>query len=286
MYARGMNVIKLFKESICFYRIGLAISMLAGGSYLMYLWNRYGFSPILLLALPAFMLCAFLAWFGALIAATAAHQRFLDILYNRLEPQAFITAYHLYAMAHKGGQLHRITMLAHLANGYANDGRYDEAIRLLADVSVPAGRQHDNLLALVQGNQMEYHLMKRDVESARELFDAQEDLVNSAKGRISPAFAHNLALAREHLNYLLGQPVQDLCLRNELTVSSNMLHKLNIRLLLARAWLKEGRNEDALNYLKAVLRDGKNTDAAQKAKAILAEQGADRQEKHPEREHA
>lgn len=76
-----------------------------------------------------------------LLNATNAHSQLLNRLYNQLDVEGFVREYEPKLQIPLKNQNMRLMVRLHLSNAYCALGRFDDAIRVLSEVTIVEGKK-------------------------------------------------------------------------------------------------------------------------------------------------
>ncbi len=265
-------MIRAFGKSNALARYGTIGAVSASALYAFFL--HAGGRPEAHFAAPAALLALSLlaVWISALLLAGAENLRRLSVLYNDMDPRAFLAAYEP-LLAVKGlSWLDRRTVTNHLANAYAFSGDFDAAVLLLEKCETPSrGRRRFNAAALKAGNLCSIALLARDPDGAERALRELDGIIAEARaGRapLSDSFLRNRRVQEAALSLLRGKAVPSSLLRQELAESANLLARTRLRLLLAETLAAEGDEEGAREQLDLVEEAGGATILTRRAREL------------------
>ena len=245
-----------------------------------------GFLALLILLYPEIppmlLLLAGLVGVGVVMfmqygCAITAHSRLLNLLYNELNAESFITQYApLLNIPVKNAQLHLMLRL-HMSNAYCALGRFDEAMELLAATKpLPASKEQTTLFRFSIASNLCYCAQqKNDLAAARKYLDellafkAQlEKLQESkpAKKRMTFSTVLNeqcmkfLETGKADVEYLKSQVQGN---------NTQQLHRIVTSLWIARVYLAENNRREAQKLLERIVELAPDLYPGQRAKELL-----------------
>lgn len=156
-------------------RVGEAILYIADLALLGFFWQRGQLGlPVLIPCLAALVLIPLIVR----LAAVLKHQKIVNILFRKLDPESFIRAYEPLMKRAEGKPGLESTLRNFLSTGYANKGDFETAIRLLDETPPVEGKQAVRGRALQLSNLCSVYLLKGDVSEAQDLLHQLEDLLD------------------------------------------------------------------------------------------------------------
>lgn len=194
--------------------------------------------------------------------AAAMHNQMLTRLYSQLDAEGFVREYEpLLKLSAKRPKL-ALTVCVHLSNAYCALGRFDEAMALLSSVNTDFGKNEEEKLFsrfAVLSNLCYCALQKEDAALAKTYLDEQlaikaklEEIQKSKPEKKRMAFFTEL---NEQCTLLLTTGKADIDVLRELVQSnSQTLHKINISLWVARAYLAVNNRREAETRLEQIVR--------------------------------
>ena len=186
------------------------------------------------------------------ILASSENTRCLGYLHMELDPQKFIDCYREIPKKVRGENTAAICR-SYLADGYAADGNYNEAISLLL-VEPPV----DNLpvRGLYAANLAGFHLAKSDLEGAQHWMARLEEIIDACRLN-KPELANNLTemlwLHKHHCNCLTGTSVDTDALETAFRRAQYNLRRLEIKKILAMTAIRDkddASKKEHLSYLR------------------------------------
>lgn len=247
-------MINAFKDSRRIAWIGgiiLGLAAGAGGWFLL----QGSDQPLLhrgILAALATFVGANIAVYFARVIATRNYQSRLLLLYENLDPSAFLAAVEPLAKAPMGSSA-RCTLLVHLANGWLYAGEPDQAMKILDNIQLPEKAVASR--GLVLSNQATCWLAKGNLDKAQKCMDDLKKLLHNKA--CNKEFA---AKARHALSYLqmcvdIGRKKKvDLSiLEQDFEKNPSPFHRLDVQYRIALAARRAGdtaRLEKAQAYIR------------------------------------
>lgn len=215
------------------------------------------FTRLLLTALAAFV-GVNIALYLARMIATREYQSRLLLLYEQLDPKAFLAA----AEPLKNAPMNagpRSTLLVHLANGWLYAGQPDRALEILNEI--PTSPKTPETKGLVLGNQATCWLAQGNPDKAQSCMDELRRLVDSgACGKDFSAKArHTLAYLELCLAIHRGKRVNLQALEKDFETSRSPFHKLDVQYRLALAARRCGDAERCARAQEYVSNFGQKT---------------------------
>lgn len=186
------------------------------------------------------------------VLASSENTRCLGFLHMELDPKKFIACYREIPDKVRGENTAAICR-SYLADGYAADGNYDEAIFLLS-AAPPA----DNLpiQGLYAANLAGFYLAKSDPEGAKLWLERLEEIIDACrvnKADLANNLTEMLRLHTHHRNCLLGKPVDTDSLEVAFSRAQYNLRRLEIKKILAMTAIRdkdEASKKEHLSYLR------------------------------------
>lgn len=242
-------------------RIAFAVIMGLSLVITVLIWLRDRQYPIFVPIIATVLMLAIGVIAGRLagnVLASSENTHYLGFLHMELDPKKFIDCYREIPGKVKGENTAAICR-SYLADGYAADGAYDEAIALL-QVAPPA----DNwaVQGLYAANLAHCLLEKQDTEAAEKALAELQQIIDAC--RLNKAdLAKNLSemqfLQRQHLACLQGQPVQTDELQSAFVRAQYNLRRLEIAKILAMTAIRDGDVEEKMKHLSFLRKNGGKT---------------------------
>lgn len=264
---------KLFRQS----RRAMVIAPLSGvvlglaaGAYLYYVKGMPQVRA--LLAVPVILAVSLLIGkYVSRLVATREYQLLMSLLYADLQPEKFIEAVEPLANA-KTDPVTKTTTMAHLANGYAAAGRFEEAHRILEHTELPD--EAVALRGLLLNNLISCLLLEGKQQKARSTQTALRNLLldERCSRDFKEKVQRSLAYQDICLNIYKARPADIAALECDFDSSRNELHKLEVKLYLAIAYRQKGDQErfhEAQDYV--IQKSGDALYYGKAARALSAE---------------
>lgn len=238
---------------------GAALGVAAGaGAWLLLAKEEASlFNRILLVILAAFVGANIAVYLARMIAAREYQSRLL-LLYEQLDPQAFLKAVEPLQKAALD-QSSKCNLLVHMANGWLYAGNTEKALEILDGISLP-----DKALSargLVLSNQAACWLAQGNADKAQFCMDQLKTLLASKE--CDKAFAdkarHGLAYLQICMDLRRGKRVERAVLEKDFSTSRSPFHRLDVQYRIALSARKAGDKacfEQAREY---VLQHGAKT---------------------------
>lgn len=236
-------------------RAGFGIIMVTSIILTMLIWLRDRNYPVFVPIIATALMLALGVVAGRLLGnvlASSENTRCLGYLHMELDPKKFIDCYREVPDKVRGENTAAICR-SYLADGYAADGNYDEAISLLS-VAPPS----DNLpvQGLYAANLAGFYLAKADAEGAAPWLERLEEIIDACrlnKADLANNLSEMLRLHRHHMNCLAGKPVDVYSLEGAFSRAQYNLRRLEVKKILAMTAIRD-KNETAkkehLSYLR------------------------------------
>ena len=231
-------------------RVGEAILYLADLAVLGYFWQKGQLGlPVLLPCLAALVLIPLVIR----LAAVLKHQKLVNILFRKLDPEAFIQAYEPLMKRAEGKPGLESTLRNFLSTGYASKGDFETAIRLLGETPPVEGKQAVRGRAIQLGNLCNIYLMKGDVSEAQDLLHQLEDLLDDdTEDQAGKDMQGNVVTLKNYLQAARGWRADEKYLRNLALNAVEPFHQVTNCYQLALAQLGSRKRAQALENLKKV----------------------------------
>lgn len=225
-------------------------------------WLFWGGASSLPVRLLSAGLCGCLAvslvlYFARLVAMREYQQRLL-LLYDQLDPEAFLQAMLPLRQARMRDP-DRFLLLIHLANGYLYCGQPQQALSLLDELQLP--EKALELRGLAAGNRATCWLAAGKPGQAQAAMEELRGI--AALSGCKPEFSQK---ARRTLGYLelclanaRGRRVDLPALRKDLQTSRAPLHRLDVQYQLALALQRTGAQEEAHRLFETIIKEGGGT---------------------------
>ena len=205
--------------------------------------------------------------------------RTLAVLHQELRPEEFLAAFTPVAKRCKKGTVQEIMAWVYVSSGQLAAGRAGEALDTLKALRPERLKNRSQAASGLVLNQMFQCLhWEKDVEGEERVLAQIKELAAQMAGR-QPALAshlkNNARLYEEYLNLDAGRDVDCSYLEEEIRLSSNALHRNQVRLILAEAYERKGLAEQAQLHLRAAAEEGGQLELGQRASLRLAKFAAD-----------
>lgn len=193
--------------------------------------------------------------------AVATHNQLLDILYNQLNPEGFLSRYEpLLRIPVKNPNLSLMVHL-HVSNAYCAQGRFDDAQALLASFPIQPGRKpEDELLTrfAIASNLCYCAEQKNDVETAKrylqDLLFIKDQLEARQKGKPEKKrMAFSTELNEQCMKFLTTGKADIEALKTLTQNNHQLLHKVTISLWVSRAYLAVNNRREAEKLLNRIV---------------------------------
>lgn len=223
-----------------------------------------------------------------LLNATNAHSQLLNRLYNQLDVEGFLREYEPKLQIPLKNQNMRLMVRLHLSNAYCALGRFDDAIRVLSEVTIVEGKSHEETLLsrfAVISNLCYCAEQKNDIPTAREYLDELlklrkqlESLQEGKPEKQRMAFSTDL---NEQCMLLLTTGKADVEKLKAITRQNQnqQLQRITSSLWVARADLAENNRREAESILNQIVKLAPDLYPGQVARQMLAELPARAEEK-------
>lgn len=223
-----------------------------------------------------------------LLNATNAHSQLLNRLYNQLDVEGFVREYEPKLQIPLKNQNMRLMVRLHLSNAYCALGRFDDAIRILSEVTIEEGKSHEETLLsrfAIISNLCYCAEQKNDIPTAKkyldELIELRKQLESLQEGKPEKqrmAFSTDL---NEQCMLLLTTGKADVEKLKAITRQNQnqQLQRITSSLWVARADLAENNRREAESILNQIVKLAPDLYPGQVAKQMLAELPAKTEEK-------
>lgn len=212
---------------------------------------------LLLAALAAFVGVNIAVYFARMLA-TREYQSRLLLLYEQLDPRAFLEAVEPLQKARLNPST-RSTLLVHIANGWLWAGQPDRALEILDGIQPPEKALETR--GLVLGNQATCWLAQGNTDRAQYCMDQLRALTadKACSKEFSLKARHTLAYLELCMNLQRGKQVDVRVLEKDFEASRSPLHKLDVQYRLALAARKKGDETLYASAREYVLQQGAKT---------------------------
>jgi len=198
-----------------------------------------------------------------LLNATNAHSQLLNRLYNQLDVEGFLREYEPKLQIPLKNQNMRLMVRLHLSNAYCAQGRFDDAIRVLSEVTITEGKNHEETLLsrfAIVSNLCYCAEQKSDIPTAKkyldELLSLRKQLEALQEGKPEKqrmVFSTDL---NEQCMLLLTTGKADVEKLKAITRQNQnqQLQRITSSLWVARADLAENNRREAENILNQIVK--------------------------------
>ena len=209
--------------------------------------------------------------------AAGMHNGLLNILYNDLDAERFLSHYEpLLSVPVKNNQLYLMVRL-HLSNAYCAHGRFEEAIALLKGTQIKQDTEEKMAFArfAISSNLCYCALQENNIDAAQEYLDSLlavkkqlEDLQKSKPEKKRMTFSTGL---NEYCMQLLKTGKTDIeFLRNQVqSGNTQQLHRITASLWVSRAYLAENNRREAEKLLTRIVELAPDLYPGKAAKELL-----------------
>lgn len=232
---------------------GSAAGITAAAAAWLYMAQRPagGFNRLLVAGLAAFV-AVNLVLYAARIVAEKEYQKRLLLLYEKLDPQAFLEA----VLPLKGMRLNasgRCTLLVHIANGYLYSGEPLRALEILDGIQPPDTALE--MRGLVAGNRATCLLAAGETDRAQAAVDELLRFAGAPKCRkeFAAKARHTAGYLQICIGIARGKHADLEALQKDFEHSRSPLHKLDVQYRLALSYRHRGDGErmrQACDYLR------------------------------------
>lgn len=223
--------------------------------------------------------CLFIAA-AQYINAANTHSRQLNRLYNQLDVDGFLKEYEPHLQQNpKNPNLYMMVRL-HLSNAYAAQGRFDDAMKLLAATQIREGKKPEQALMsrfAVTSNLCYCAEQMGDLDAAKKYLDELhgykkqlEAIQETKKPKQRMAFSCEL---NDQCMKLLSTGKCDIqALKTQVQQNNTQqLHRITTSLWIARAYLAEQNRREAENILQQIVKLAPDLYPGREAARLLAE---------------
>lgn len=236
-------MIRYFKESRRTAVLGsvLGAAVCAAAAWFLYTGEM---STRIILVVVAAAMAVNVAVYVAKLIATRRYQEILLLLYEKMEPRAFLDAA-LPILDVKAGTADRVTHAAHVANGYLALGMAGEAADLLERQQVPD--QARALKGLIYSNLGTAYLQMEDRQRAAGALEGLRAVAADpkCKEKFRQKARHIIAYQQLCLEVLDGKNTPRQALEKDYETSKSNLHKANAAMFLMKIYRRTGEREKA-----------------------------------------
>lgn len=223
-----------------------------------------------------------------LLNATNAHSQLLNRLYNQLDVEGFLREYEPKLQIPLKNQNMRLMVRLHLSNAYCALGRFDDAIRILSEVTITEGKNHEETLLsrfAIVSNLCYCAEQKNDIPTAKKYLDELlalrgqlEALQEGKPEKQRMVFSTDL---NEQCMLLLTTGKADVEKLKTITRQNQnqQLQRITSSLWVARADLAENNRREAESILNQIVKLAPDLYPRKTAKQMLSELPAKPEEK-------
>lgn len=243
-------MIGFFKESRRTAVFGSVLGAVVCAAAAWFLYSGEMSTRIILMVVAA-ALAVNVAVYAAKLIAMRRYQEILLLLYEKMEPQAFLDAA-LPILDAKAGTADRVTHAAHVANGYLALGKAGEAADLLERQQVPD--QARALKGLVYSNLGTAYLLMEDRQKAAGALEGLRSVAADpkCKEKFRQKARHIIAYQQLCLDVLDGKNSPKQALEKDFETSRSPLHKANAAVFLRKIYGRTGEWEKAERVGQAI----------------------------------
>lgn len=240
-------MIRYFKESRRTAVFGSVFGAVVCAAAAWFLYTGEMSTRIILMAAAA-LLAVNVAVYAAKLTAVRRYQEILLLLYEKMEPQAFLDAA-LPILDIKAGTADRVTHAAHVANGYLALGKAKEAAELLERQQVP--EQARALKGLVYANLGTAYLQMEDRQKAAGALTGLRAVAADpkCKEKFRQKARHIIAYQQLCLEVLDGKNSPRQALEKDYESSRSPFHKANAACFLKKIYERTGEREKAERFI-------------------------------------
>lgn len=226
-------------------------------------WGGPVYIPIMASALMAGIGLAFGRLIGNMVASSV-NVKLLGYLHVELDPERFVAVYEKVPGRLKAGSVDQAVACAYLADGYAAQGQFQQALDTLC---LP--QQEDKQYVALRGNVLQkrcsYQLFAGDATAAKETLSRLGELIQDGEKdpACNPRLLDNLKTGRRilqsRLNVLGNKQVEEDFLESQVKAASYSLLRLELWQTLALLALRKEDGEKAQTYLTQLVQEGGKT---------------------------
>ncbi|MFQ7005085.1 MAG: hypothetical protein ACLRRT_16300 [Ruthenibacterium lactatiformans] len=179
-----------------------------------------------------------IALYIARLMAAREYQKRLLLLYEALDPSAFLQA--LLPCGKKDGCFNRCTTLVHIANGYLYGGQPQQALAVLEDAQPP--EKALEMRGLVAGNKATCFLAAGEMDRAQTAMDELRRIAadRSCKKEFVQKARHTLGYLQLCMDIARGRHADVGALQKDFESSRAPLHRLDVQYRIALALRHRG----------------------------------------------
>lgn len=204
----------------------------------------------------------------ARLLAMRAYQTTLLLLYEELDPTAFLQALTPMAAVKTDASTHCTTMV-HIANGYLYGGNAKKAIETLLAISVP--EKAFEMRGLIESNLATCYLALENADKAQLSMTRLQQLLTQprCKKEFVTKGRHSLGYLQICLAIVRGKHVDSAILEHDFEQSRSPLHKVDVQLWLAKLYRHAGNHDAFLRARDYVIAHGNHLCAVAQAEKML-----------------
>ena len=181
---------------------------------------------------------------------SAEHNRLLDILYDDQDPDAFLAEYAPLAERCSPARTDYYIVKAYIANAYIAKGEFEKAEQQLAGIDASGLKRYGaSAQSLISNSLVNAYLMDGKIPEAERTIGEMKDLLEKTRPkdpRTAASLQYNLHRYEGHLQYLKGEPVDNLkYFADEYDLAQTPVTKGTIGLLLAQIYRAEAERRIA-----------------------------------------
>ncbi|MGN0996412.1 MAG: tetratricopeptide repeat protein [Candidatus Ventricola sp.] len=231
---------------------------------------------VLTLIIAAFGLV--LVVISQLLNAVNMHSRLLSKLYGELDAEGFLREYEPKLQLKLRNQNMRLMVRLHISNAYCALGRFDDAIALLASITLEkTGKPEEDMLSrfAIVSNLCYCAEQKGDLEAAQRYLDellalkAQLEPLQSSKPE-NKRMVFNTELNELCMQYLKTGSADVKAFKALAQSNSQQLHRVTISLWIARCYLAQNNRREAEKLLRQIVKLAPNLYPGQEAQSLLS----------------
>lgn len=207
------------------------------------------------------------SWLGSQYVAISSHQKLLEILYKQMDPDTFLEAYTPLLEKCKPGSKLEAAVRAQIGNGYSAKGAFEKALTFFTSENC-----HISVRLMQAQNRCSCYLNMEDIPHAQEELDKLDALIAESPQKLQSYARTSCRMFSIHLNHLKGieQPEDTVWLREESATTNKPLHRSTTRLLLAKIYRMQGKDEISTNMLRSIADESGKTWITPHVRSLLA----------------
>lgn len=199
-----------------------------------------------------------------MLNASKAHTQLTELLYDKLNPEAFLKGYEGFLQVPVKKESLRVLIRLHIANAYVALGRFSDCRELLTSLlsSLSANQKEEELLTV----QMAIHsTLCLNAAEEGNIAEAESELAStqSVQKRLEKIqetkpekkrMAYNNILQEQCVAYLKTGKMDTELVKNKVQAyNSQMLHRITTGLWIAKGDLAAGQKQNAVDALKQIV---------------------------------